>query len=434
VIVGLAFLLNSCASQRAPSREILADPILRFSSSQTVADSYTDELPPVEPIEQNTFSLKTDIVVDPAPQSKQSRIYGLTRLAAEIYAGIGLEAGYGLSIENQTVQKLDGFLGPLEIERKFHGPEAAIVVDDGHSVLRLGYRYRTAWDEELHEPSISARTTVLGQDTVVELGYRRTMSSIFIDGKHLPAMEPIDQNTDWDHFNLALEQGWLPGYNLRLDLNLSVAQGFLQSPYRLVSLWSQRGVLGETFTLGLPRSMAENHPDKRVQYGGQLRLRRLIQAWSSVIELGAAYGSGSWRVEHSQISLSYIQRIADSFSLRLSSDAYHQTRASFYRDDYNLGPVGAYWSADRNLSSYIAIRAESELSWLYIPSRGRAWGMFKYINLLAGIRFCRAYYHWEGVSSNNGFSSYPSLATISDKQIFDGGTIWGGWLGMEGGF
>jgi hypothetical protein len=419
-----------CASGPIVAREVLSDPTMRFGPTRPVDGLGMDAPGPDDPLPPDTVTTRMRIEADPGKQVDGTWLESSTRASAEIAGGFGVEAGYGVAYRKQLIQKLDGYTGPIDDQAVSHGPDAALVLDDGTSLLRAGYRLRMAWDGWLHEPSFGARTTVLGRDTVLLLGYRRSMRSVTISADHLPARNAVDDDYTVDQLFAACEQGFLPGWNLRLDISARLEDGFLQSPYRLVSLFSGHP---ETNAPGVPRTEPEKHPRSRVRFGAMFRLRRMIQTLSAAIELGAGYGSGSWRVEHQTIEVSYLQRIGDSLIMSAAGGAYHQTRAIFYRDDYPDGPLGAYWSADRELSSYIAWWTRLGLSWMTFPRHGRLLAMFKYITLSASIRALHADYGWEGADSPNGFSSYESLAS-SERKVFSGGWNFGGWFAFEGGF
>lgn len=433
--VALAALCG-CAAGPVVGREVLADPAMRFAPGRPieVLDPGARIRAETEaPLPPNTVLTALDFSREPGGDADGIWFSSALRAAVEIFSGFALEAGYGLSVRNLLVQKLDGFAGPLPYERTRHGPDAALVLDDGTSVFRGGYRYRTSWDGELHEPSVSARTSVLRHDTVLEVGYRHTMATVTIPAAKLAAEGAVDADYSVDRLYAALEQGFLPGWNLRLDVAVMLEEGFLHSPFRVVTLWSQRDPAPGS-PVGVPRTRPERHPGSRFRWGALFRARRALPALKSVFELGAGHGSGSWRVEHSLAQAAYLQRIGEQFTLQLQAGAYHQTRASFYRDEYPAAPPGSYWSADRALSSFVAWWAEPALLWTVIPERGRVLSMFKYLTLVLGARVVSIDYTWEGLDQDNGFTSYASLAAGQTRRSFDGGMTFGGFLGIEGGF
>jgi hypothetical protein len=431
-----AAAIYGCASGPVVGREVLADPAMRFEpgNSIEVLDSEAQVRARTDaPMPPNTIMTTLDFAREPGGDVDGTAFFSSLRAAVEIFSGFGLEAGYGLSVRNNLVQKLDGFAGPVGYDQTRHGPDAALVLDDGTSVFRGGYRYRTSWDGELHEPSVSARTSVLRHDTILEVGYRHGIATVTVPADKLPAEGKVDDEYTVDRLYAALEQGFLPGWNLRMDVAIMLEEGFLQSPFRLVSLWSQRDPSSGSY-LGVPRTEPENHPDSRFRWGALFRVRRVLPALKSVFELGAGHGSGSWRVEHSQASAAYLQRLGEQFTLQLRGGAYHQTRASFYRDEYPAAPPGAYWSADRTLCSFVAWWGEPALVWTIIPERGRVLSMFKYLTMALGAKIVSVDYAWEGLDKNNGFTSYPSLAAGQTRRNYDGGLSFGGYLGIEGGF
>jgi hypothetical protein len=166
----LAICAGGCAAERLAAREVLADPLMRFKPGRPIAAPGDDGDEALAAMPTDTIDLRVSAMADPGGQVESLIQRSSLRAAVEVAAGFGLEAGYGQSLERETVLKIDGFAGPLQFERLRHGPDAALVYDDGTSVLRAGYGYRTAFDGAEHRPQISARTLVLGSDTVVELG------------------------------------------------------------------------------------------------------------------------------------------------------------------------------------------------------------------------------------------------------------------------
>ncbi len=423
-----------CAAGPVVEREVLSDPLMRFAPARVLTDPSAIDPEHDEPLTPNTIVSRLTMAADPGNQVKGFWLRSTLRGAAEVWQGLAVEAGYGVSLDKELIQKLDGFAGPLPLLRLRHGPDAAVVLDDGSSLLRVGYRFRTAFDGTLNEPFIMARTTVLRHDTIVEVSYRHVIEQISLGPGDLPAQGiAIDKQRRGDWLDCAFEQGFLPGWNLRLDLGLLLEDGFLQSPYRLVSLYSMRGSTLADDAETIPLIEPEKHPSTRVRYGGLVRVRRLVPAWHAAFEIDLGHGSDTWRVEQSRVGLAYRQRLGDLFQLSFNGEVYHQTRASFYRDDYPDGPPGAYWSADRELCSFVMGLVGAALEITIISERDRVLGMFRYLTLDIGVQATFANYRISGARSQDGFTSYPNL-TSNQRENFQGGYTFGGTVGFEGGF
>lgn len=430
----LAAVWVGCAAGPVVEREVLSDPLMRFAPARVLTDPNTIDPERDEPLTPNTVVSRLTMAADPGNQVKGFWLRSTLRAAVEVWQGLAVEAGYGVGLDKELIQKLDGFAGPLPLSRLRHGPDAAVVLDDGSSLLRVGYRFRTAFDGTSHEPFVMARTTVLRRDTVVEVSYRHVFEQISLDPGDLPASGiAIDKRRRGNWLACAFEQGLLPGWNLRLDLGLLLEDGFLQSPYRLVSLYSLRGSTAVDDVNTIPRIEPEKHPSNRVRYGGLVRVRRLVPAWHAAFEIDLGHGSDTWRVEHSRIGLAYRQRLGDLVQMAVNGELYHQTRAFFYRDDYPDGPPGAYWSADRSLCSFIAGLIGATIEITMVAERDRLLSMFRYLTLDLGVQVAVANYRIDGAASPNGFTSYPDVAS-NTRERFQGGLVISGSLGFEGGF
>lgn len=416
-----------CVAGPVVEREVLSDPLMRFAPARVLTDPSAIDPERDEPLPPNTVVSRTAMVGDPGNQVKGFWVRSNLRAAVEVLQGLAIEVGYGVGLDKELIQKLDGYAGGLPLSRLRHGPDAAVVLDDGSSLLRAGYRFRTAFDGTLNEPFIMARTTILSRDTIVEVSYRHVLEQIQLGTGDLPAQGiAIDKQRRGNWLSCAFEQGFLPGWNVRLDLGLLLEDGFLHSPYRMVSLFSAD-------VWGIPRIELENHPNKRVRYGGLLRVRRLISAWHAAFEVDLGHGSDTWRVEHSRIGFAYRQRLGDLVQMAFNGGFYHQTRAIFYRDDYPDGPPGAYWSADRSLCSFIAGLVGATIELTIVAERDRLLSMFRYLTLDLGVQATITNYRIDRALSPNGFTSYPDLGS-STRERFQGGLTVGGSLGFEGGF
>ncbi len=429
--LALAGASAGCAAERLVAREALSDPLMRFEPAPIVE-------PPgarsaiLAPLPADSLALELSAGGDPGDDVRAVAVASELRAAVDVVEGFGLEAGYGVAWGRERVLKLDGFAGPLDLDRLEHGPDAALLYDDGTSLLRAGYGYRTAWDGARHEPGFSASTHVLGRDTLLALGYARRIDLVEVGASRGPAGGArVDDRRDADCLQAAFEQGFLPGIALRLDLEARVEQGYLQSPFRAVSLWSHRPADPDAPPGAAPQVLPERHPGSRARFGALLRARFLLPGIGGALELGAGYGAGTWRVEHARAQLGYHQRLGDLARLSFLGGAYHQIRASFYRDDYPDGPPGAYYSADRQLAAYLAWWAQGALGLTFLAGEGRLLGMFRALHLELTLRVVRSDFGFE--DPPNGFSAYDALAGGAPRA-FDAGWALAGAAGLTAEF
>jgi hypothetical protein len=428
----LAALAQSaaCFSGAIVGREMLADPAMRFQKTSPLVPYQQLHAEPDRPPAPDSVESYLNLSAEPGADVRGLYFEQLTRAAVELGGGFGLEGGYGAQTLQETVLKLDGFAAPYRRELVRHGPDAALLIDDGSNLLRAGYRLRLSSEGNLHQASLRGRSTVLAQDMLLELGYRYTWQEISIGRDLLPAAGPVGATRSEDFLSCALEKGWLPAWALRLELELERQQGFLQNPWRLVSLWSPRGQDGSTL---VPASFPENHPPQRFLWAAAVRLHRGLAAGRTVLELGGGAGSDSWRVEHQHLQAAWKQRLGSQWLLELSAGGYHQTRAYFYRNDYTGPAPGAWWSADRSLAAQWGWWVAAGANWTRFASRGRLLGMFKYVTLEGGLVFLQLLYARDGLDAPSAFSGWDS-AGGGNRRAFAGGDSPAGWMRFEGGF
>ncbi len=415
------------------AREVLADPIMRFKPSSPIISPGKpfDTMCKLSP--NDTINLHVSAQGDGGQQIGGTWVSTDLQGSVDLTSGVGLQAGYAMKYTKERIWRFDGYNGALEFDRIQHGPTAAFVYDDGTSLLQLAYSYQTAFDGDMHIPSIRASTLVLGSDTKVEVGYERIMKKLQLDTSDSPpVLSDVNERSTSDRLFAAIEQGFLPGINIRFTLEALLDNGYLENPYSLVTLWTHWPQ--EQDSSHVPLAMPESLPDSRTRWGAGIAAKFAIPVFASALEIGASHGWGTWRVEHTSTHLGWEQRLGDRFLLGISAGAYHQTRAQFYRDDYQYGPPGAFWTCNRNLSSYIAWWGRLGLSMYLFPKRGRLLGMFKELTLSLSGRLLRLDYNFEGLSSQNGFTRYSLLGDLGSRESFAGGWQIGGWFSMSAGF
>jgi hypothetical protein len=132
-------------------------------------------------------------------------------------------------------------------------------------------------------------------------------------------------------------QAWTPIFNTQALLSAQLVHGFQSNPYRAV--W-------------LGRSAAqEHHPDDRARFAAGLGARIWLRPVGGALQFAGRVYRDTWDLQAVSAELGYERALGALFRLRLRGRYYRQTGAAFYSDDYELNPVGQYFTGDRELSA-----------------------------------------------------------------------------------
>ena len=118
--------------------------------------------------------------------------------------------------------------------------------------------------------------------------------------------------------------------------------GFQSNPYRSVRL----GTAG--------RTPQERLPQHRQRYAAFLQAAQAIPPVRSAIHLGARLYRDTWDVRALSADAEWRSYFASALVLSLRARMHRQSGAVFFRTAEALrlnGPVGAYWTGDRELAS-----------------------------------------------------------------------------------
>jgi hypothetical protein len=147
-----------------------------------------------------------------------------------------------------------------------------------------------------------------------------------------------------DSYFAAWTQVWHPIVLTDVSASFQSLDGFQSNPYRLVRLF-----LGTV-------DAQESEPKIRERVALAARLRVAIKKMRASVGVNGRYYWDTWAVQSGTVEVEYDQYLGTKLLLRLRGRFYQQSRALFYRDagevrSYeNVGPVGQYFTGDRELA------------------------------------------------------------------------------------
>lgn len=135
-----------------------------------------------------------------------------------------------------------------------------------------------------------------------------------------------------------------------LNLSYSVYSGYLNDPYKVVSLAATtataQNALGDPVT-----NIYENRPGTRYQRA--VYLRNKVYLNGDVVDFSYRYGIDDWNVHSNTAEVRYQWNLNDTYYLQAHLRFYHQTAAFFYRRGLlDSSPIPEHISADYRLSGF----------------------------------------------------------------------------------
>jgi uncharacterized protein DUF3570 len=266
----------------------------------------------------------------------------------------------------------------------------------GPTAVDAGYTYSFENDYRSHAIDASARVDLWGKNTTFRLGYAHNFDSVCnVDNRgNMPTERRslgdskacfaktvgiVDEALAIDSYAASWTQVLTPIVVSDLAVSFQVLDGFQSNPYRRVRLF---GTV----------EAQESEPLLRQRVAVQARFRiALPRARAALGVLGRFYWD-TWGIKSGTAEVSFDEWAHPQFLIRIRGRFYQQSRALFYRDagetlSYEaVGPVGQYFTGDRELSPFRDYLMGLKLAWVRnADEHGKVWRWFEQLDLNAKI-------------------------------------------------
>lgn len=261
------------------------------------------------------------------------------------------------------------------------------------TTLGLGYRLSHEIDYLSNAGNLSL-TTSLAQRTVTLEG--RVFAGGDIVGR--AGDESFRETIGYGGVFAGYTQVLTPSTVLQLGAEFRGQQGYLESPYRWVSIGAGGQCAG-----GAGLCIAEQHPGRRLRGSGAARVRQaLARRWSTGLGY-RAYGD-TWKVwGHTvDVDISYSPRA--QWTLTAQGRGYTQGSASFYRSVYPDVATLGWVTRDRELSSLWDVRGT-------LVAEGR-WRLTGGTALKLGVLGSLAYYRYRDFVGLTDVTAWELSSTV----------------------
>jgi hypothetical protein len=298
---------------------------------------------------------------EPAPNTSLIVIHPQVTYAQDYTEHFGLDAGYDADVVTGATPQIFG-IDAVSSATKFedvrhHGALGLRFLSD-YATFRVAGGFAGESDYRSGTVSAGMVADLFNRNTQVALDYTHNFDRVcdanngnaeeLLELRALDSSDQCFERSDLtstqklgiDSAQLSVTQVATPWMVLQAGLSGQLLRGFQANPYRQV-------LLGQ-------RAVQEHLPSVRNRLAPFLRGKFAIKPIRGSIEAGLRGYFDSWAIESLSADLAWDQYIARPFIVRARARWHVQDSALFYRDgvDYaQSGPIGSYWTGDRELSA-----------------------------------------------------------------------------------
>lgn len=351
---------------------------------------------------ENRADIKLNYFVEPAATQRLHVVMPQLSVNVDAHRAVSINLGYDADIVSGATPRvygtqLDAVSSATQFKDVRHAPRAGLQLRVGPTAIDVGYQFATENDYRSHVLNAAAKVDLWGKNTTFALGYshnwdqvcsvdnrgaqpleRRSLTSsdgCFGDNQAL-RLEPVAINS----YAASVSQVFHPLVAGDLTTSFQVLEGFQTNPYRRVRLF------------GGTVEAQEAHPLLRQRLAIQARLRIAVpRAKASLHVLGRFYND-TWGIKAATAEVAWEEYIVPQLLIRVRGRFYQQGRAVFYRDageerSYELvGPVGQYFSGDREMSPFRNWLLGLRVSYLrFANEKGKVGRVFQSIDVHAKL-------------------------------------------------
>jgi hypothetical protein len=334
---------------------------------------------------EDHVDLSLGYFVEPAKDQQLHVVHPALDIHVDLgHPAISLNLGYNADIVTGATprtygtpqSKLDVVSAATKFTDERHAFHGGLELRVGPTQLTAGYTFAFENDYRSHAIDAAAAVDLWGKNTTFKLGYSHNFDSVCnVDNKGAPPLERQALSTSKgcfddkamgllqeplaiDSYAISWTQVITPIILTDLAFGLQVIDGFQSNPYRRVRLFN--GTV----------EAQESEPGLRQRLAIQGRMRIAIKKAKAAVGLLGRFYDDTWGVMSGTAEISWEQYVVPNLLIRLRGRFYQQTRAVFYRDagearSYEaVGPVGQYFTGDRELSPFRDYLAGLKISYL----------------------------------------------------------------------
>jgi hypothetical protein len=345
---------------------------------------------------EDKVELKAEYFGEPAKAQALHVFHPQLDVSVDAARAFSLNFGYEADVVTGATPRVYGAMDAITSATAFtdtrHAFHGGMELRIGPTALDAGYTYAFENDYRSHSIDVAGKVDLWGKNTTFKLGYAHNFDSVCdvdnagaqpLERKSLGSskgcfaktMGIIDAPLAIDSYAASWTQVLTPILLSELNVSFQVLDGFQSNPYRRVRLF---GTV----------EAQESEPLLRQRVALQARVRIAVPRARGAVGVSGRYYWDTWGVQSGTAEVSWEEWLHPQFLLRLRGRFYQQSRALFYRDageqlSYEaVGPVGQYFTGDRELSPFRDYLIGIKLAWVKnADEHGKVWRVFEQLDL-----------------------------------------------------
>ena len=349
---------------------------------------------------EDKVEAKAEYFVEPAHAQKLQVFHPQLDANVDVHPSFSFNFGYEADVVSGATPRTYGAMDAVTSATKFsdtrHSFHGGAEMRLGPTALDAGYTYGFENDYRSHAIDVAAKVDLWGKNTTLKLGYAHNFDSVCdVDNA---GVSPVDRRSlgdskgcfakvtgivsealAIDSYAASWTQVLTPFLLCELSVSFQVLDGFQSTPYRRVRLFG-------TF------EAQESEPNLRQRVSVQGRFRYAIPRAHAALGVQGRFYWDTWGIKSGTAEVAWEEWVHPQVVMRLRGRYYQQTRALFYRDagealSYeNVGPVGQYFTGDRELSPFRDWLVGFKVAYIKnADEKGKVWRVFESLDLNAKI-------------------------------------------------
>lgn len=316
---------------------------------------------------EDHVDLKASYFLEPASQQRLHVVRPQADISVDLGRPVTVRVGYDADIVTgatpRTYSRIDALSAATSFSDVRHAFHGGLEYRTGPVTVDGTYTYAFEHDYRSHVVDVGARVDLLGRNTTIALDYSHNFDSVCnVDNRgatplQRQALESSDncfkplkgivtEPLALDAYQASWTQIVTPRILFQVVGALEVIDGFQSNPYRRVRLFDGAA------------EAQEAEPFLRQRYSGTGRVKLAVPELRGSVSAAGRFYWDTWGIKSGTVDLEAEAHLGDHWLLRLRGRFYQQGRAVFYRDagetlSYEaVGPVGQYFTGDRELSPF----------------------------------------------------------------------------------
>ncbi|MEO6952727.1 MAG: DUF3570 domain-containing protein [Polyangia bacterium] len=352
---------------------------------------------------EDRVDFKLNYFIEPARSQRLNVVMPQLSGSFDVHPNISVSVGYDADIVSGATPRVYGSqVDAVSSATKFHdvrqAPHAGAQFRVGPAAIDVGYTFSTENDYRSHQLNTGAKVDLWGKNTTLALGYSRNWDKVCdVDNSGASPLERqslasstgcfasvkglVLRDVSINTYSASLTQIFHPLVVGDVTTSFEVIDGFQSNPYRRVRLFS--GTV----------EAQESVPLLRQRVSVQVRLRVAVPKAKAAVHLLGRFYTDTWGIKSATAEVSWEQYVLPQLLLAVRGRFYQQGRAVFYRDageknSYeSVGPVGQYFTGDREMSPLRNYLVGARLSYLKFASAKGKLGKLSSLDLHAKVDF-----------------------------------------------